>query len=282
MVDGGRAGKVVLVTGASAGFGEMAARKLLERGHTVYAAARRVERMAGLEELGATPLAMDVTQDASVAAGVERLLAEQGRVDALVANAGYGSYGAIEAIPLDEIRYQYEVNVFGVARTVKAVLPSMRARRSGRIVISASVVSNFSMACAGWYCSTKHAVKGMAEALRQETRDLGIEVVLIEPGAVKTEFDEVAFAALDRVEHPEDYQRLLRGFRKALALSYASAPGPEETAEAIAEAAVTAKPKTRYRTTRSARIMPRLRALLSDRRFDSMMLAQLYKAADQE
>jgi len=281
MSTAGQEGKVVLVTGASSGFGELAARKLIARGHTVYAASRRVDRMAELEELGARLLPMDVTQDESVARGVERLLAEQGRVDVLLANAGYGSYGAIEAVPIEEVRRQFEVNVLGVGRTVRAVLPAMRHRRSGRIVISASVVSNYSIACAGWYCATKHAVKAVAEALRQETRDLGIEVVLIEPGAVKTEFDQVAFAALDRVEHPEDYRRLVGGFRKALATGYGASPGPEETAEAMVEAATTERPRTRYRTTRGARRMPRLKALLGDRLFDRLMLSQLYKAGGQ-
>ena len=271
---------VVLVVGASSGFGELAARKLLDLGHSVYASARRVDRMAELKKLGAKLIAMDVTDNDTVVAGVNRVIEEQGRIDAVMANAGYGAYGMIESIPMDEVQYQYDVNVFGVGRTIKAVLPQMRQQKSGRIIISASVASHVSAAGAGWYASTKHAVKAIADALRQEVRDLGIDVVLIEPGVVKTGFDEVAFSALDKIVHPDDYKRLVRGFRRTMENAYQNSPGPENTAEAMVEAATAKKPKTRYRTTKDAKMLPLASGLVSDRRLDGLVLSQFYKAAD--
>ena len=168
----------------------------------------------------------------------------------------------------------------GVARTIKAVLPQMRKQRSGRIIITASIVSHVSVACAGWYSSIKHAIKGMAEALRQETHHLGIDIVLIEPGAVKTEFDAVSFGILDSIDHPDDYQRLVKGFKRAMANSYANCPGPEGTADVMIKAAAVKKPRARYQTTNDARVLPRLKGLMSDRWFDSLLLYQLYRAAD--
>jgi len=271
--------KVILIVGASSGFGELVARKLLAQGHTVYAAARRVERMAGLEKLGAKTLAMDVTQNDSVVAGAGRVIEEQGRIDVVFANAGFGSYGMIEAIPMEDVQYQFDVNVFGVARTIRAVLPQMRKQRSGRIIITASLVSHLSGAGFGWYAATKHAVAAMADALRQETRAFGIDVVLIEPGIVQTEFDTVALGALARVEHPDDYRPLVKGFRQRMADSYAKGPGPESTAQAMLKAATARRPKTRYRTTLDARLLPAVRRMVGDRFFDMVFLSDITKAA---
>ena len=131
--------RVALVTGASSGIGERTALRLHEAGFEVYAVARRVERMAALAEAGVHVLAMDVTDDASMTSGVARIVEEQGRIDVLVNNAGYGSYGAVEDVPIDEARRQFEVNVFGLARLVQLVTPHMRARRSGRIVNISSI-----------------------------------------------------------------------------------------------------------------------------------------------
>jgi len=271
--------KVILITGASSGFGKLTASKLLALGHTVYAVARRVDRMAELEKQGAKLIAMDVTDNEAVVAGVERLIKEQGRIDVVLANAGYGTYGTVESIPMEEIQYHYDVNVFGVARTLKAILPQMRRQKSGRIIITASYVSHVPLGCAGWYASTKHAVKAITEALRQETRDLGIDVVMIEPGAVKTGFDQVAIETLDKVEHPDDYKRLVKGFKQSMIDSYAKCPGPESTAEAMVKAVTAKRPKTRYRTTRDAKTLPLMKSLMSDRQFDNLFLSQMYKAA---
>jgi NADP-dependent 3-hydroxy acid dehydrogenase YdfG len=267
--------KIVLITGASSGFGKMVAEKLLDDGYTVYAAARSVDKMKDLEQKGAHVLRMDVTDTESVEAGVSQLIEEQGRIDVLFNNAGYGSYGTIECVPLEEIQRQYDVNVFGMARLIKAVLPHMRKRRSGLVINTASIVGHVSLAILGWYASTKHAIEGMSDALRMEVKHLGIDVVIIEPGAVKTEFDKVAFGTLDKVEHPADYQALVKAFRKYSENMYGKCPGPKSTADAVVKAIKAKSPKTRYATTTDAKFLPKLKRLLSDRMFDKAILSKL-------
>ncbi len=267
--------KTVLITGASAGFGKLVAEKLLAKGYTVYAAARRVERMQDLEAKGAHVMHMDVTDNDSVKAGVARVLEEQQRLDVLFNNAGYGSYGTIEDVPLEEIQRQYDVNVFGMGRLIQAVLPQMRKQRAGRIINTSSVVGQMSTAVVGWYASTKHAVEAFSDALRMEVKPLGIDVVVIEPGAVKTEFDEVAFGTLDSLEHAEDYKPLVAGFRKYTGGMYAKCPGPEGTAKAVIKAIEAKNPKTRYATTLDAKLLPRVKRLLTDKLFDKVVLSQM-------
>jgi short-subunit dehydrogenase len=266
--------KTVLITGASAGFGKLVAEKLLDEKYVVYAAARRVERMRDLEESGAKILKMDVTSDQDVEDGVARVIEEQGRIDVLFNNAGYGSYGAVESVSMEEIRRQYEVNVFGAARMIQAVLPHMRAQKSGRIINTASVVGHISTPMIGWYASTKHAMEATSDALRMEVKRLGIHVVLIEPGAVRTEFEETALAALDAVDHPEDYTSIASGFRKYIQKMYAKSPGPESTARAVLKAIQTKRPKARYATTFDAKFLPRARRLMGDRLYDAAVLSQ--------
>lgn len=267
--------KTVLITGASSGFGQLVAERLLAEGHTVYAAARRLERMQGLAQQGAKLLAMDVTDSASVSAGVERVLAESARLDVLFNNAGYGSYGAIECVPLAEIQRQYEVNVFGMARLIQAVLPRMREQRRGLIINTSSVVGHISMPMLGWYASTKHAVEAMSDALRMEVGPLGIDVVLIEPGPVQTEFEAMAFATFDRLEHPAEYRERAAAFKRFSRAMYAKAPGPESTADAVLRAIHARRPRARYATTTMAKLLPRLRRWLGDGLFDRALVFRL-------
>ena len=177
------------VTGASSGIGEATARHLAGLGLTVYAGARRVERMeSALAPHGIRPIALDVTDDASMRAAVDRILAETGRIDALVNVAGYGSYGAVEDVPLDEARRQFEVNLFGLGRLIQLVLPSMRARARGRIVNISSIGGKIYEPMGAWYHATKFAVEGFSDSLRLELRPFGIKVVIIEPGLTESEW----------------------------------------------------------------------------------------------
>jgi NADP-dependent 3-hydroxy acid dehydrogenase YdfG len=267
--------KTVLITGASSGFGKQVALRLLDEGYIVYGTARRVEKMRDIGERGGHVLEMDVTDTAAVNAGVNRIITEQGRIDVLFNNAGYGSYGIIECVPLDEIKYQYDVNVFGMARMIQAVLPHMRAQRSGRIINTASVVGHVSMAVLGWYASTKYAVEALTDALRMEVKRLGIDVVLIEPGAVKTGFDDVAFAALAKTDCPDDYRALVSAFKRFGQAMYAKCPGPESTVKAVLKAIKARRPKIRYATTTDAWILPKVRRLLGARLFDWAILRRL-------
>src|SRR5512139_4283396 len=176
--------RVALVTGGSSGIGECTVRELLDAGFVVYAVARRVERMQALSEAGAHVFAMDVTDDDSMVAGVQRIIDEQGRIDVLVNNAGYGSYGAVEDVPIDEARRQFEVNVFGLARLTQLVTPHMRRRESGTIVNISSIGGKIYEPLGSWYHATKFAVEGLSDSLRVELKPHGIDVVIIEPGAI--------------------------------------------------------------------------------------------------
>lgn len=267
--------KTVLITGASSGFGKCVAEKLLTEGYIIYAAARRIENMRDIEAKGAYILKMDVTDSASVNIGVARVIEEQKQIDVLFNNAGYGSYGVIECVPLEEIQYQYNVNVFGMARLIKAVLPYMREKKSGLIINTSSVVGHISMPAMGRYASTKHAVEAMSDALRMEVKHLGIRVVVIEPGPVKTEFEETAFSTLDGVEHPYEYRSLIDAFKMYSRAMYAKAPGPESTADSVVRAIKARRPKFRYPTTTMAKILPKVRWLLGDRLFDKAILSGL-------
>jgi short-subunit dehydrogenase len=270
--------KVILITGASSGIGHASAKRLIKEGHIVYSAARRIEMMKDLEEMGGHAFYMDVRDDNSVNECVKKIIKEQGRIDALISNAGYGTYGMIESVPLEKIKNQYDVNVFGMARAIKAVLPHMRKQKSGRIVITASVVSHVSILGLGWYASTKHALRALGVALRQEVKELGIDVVMIEPGAIKTGFDKVAFEALHKVDHPSDYQDYVDGFEKHMITAYSKCPGPESTAECIVKALTAKKPKTVYKTTTDAKMLPRMQAIMPDKMFDNFLLSSIKKA----
>jgi|GEM_PF-302628 len=190
--------KVALVTGASSGIGESTARRLTSLGYTVYGAARRTDRLKELSADGVRALAMDVTDDGSMAAGVQRIIGETGRIDVLVNNAGYGSYGAIEDVDIEEGRRQFEVNVFGAMRLAQLVLPYMRAQRSGTIVNITSMGGKLHTPLGGWYHGTKFALEALSDCLRMEVAPFGIDVVVIEPGGIATEWGGIAADHLDK------------------------------------------------------------------------------------
>src|SRR6202000_2809874 len=168
--------KVILVTGASAGMGKDFAQSLLKDGHIVYGAARRVEKMKDIENLGVKILEMDVTDDASITKGVETILENEGRLDVLINNAGFGSHGAIEDVSISDARYQLEVNVFGAARLMQLVMPHMRKQHYGRIVNISSIGGKFATPMGGWYHASKFALEALSDSLRNEAEPFGIDV----------------------------------------------------------------------------------------------------------
>src|SRR5215210_9103357 len=208
--------KVALVTGASSGIGESTALELHKAGYTVYAAARRVQRMEGLAAQGVRVLEMDVTNDESMIDGVKRIIAEAGRIDVLVNNAGYGSYGAVEDVPLDEARRQFEVNVFGLARLVQLLVPHMREQRSGRIINMSSIGGKFYEPLGAWYHATKFAVEGFSDSLRLELAPFGIHVVIVEPGPIVTEWNTLARDSLVETSRGGAYEERAHRVRATL------------------------------------------------------------------
>jgi NAD(P)-dependent dehydrogenase (short-subunit alcohol dehydrogenase family) len=262
--------KVAIVTGASSGIGEAAARRLARAGFTVYGAARRTDRLAALASDGIRALPLDLTDDASVVAAVDQVLAEQGRIDVLVNNAGYGSYGAVEDVPMDEARRQFEVNVFGLARLAQLVMPTMRAQRSGRIINITSMGGKFAMAFGGWYHATKFAVEGLSDAMRQELSPFGVDVVVIEPGAIKTEWAGIAMGSAVEVSGSGAYgDRVTQGIGRMDTGRFGSQP--EVVAKAIERAATARRPRTRYAVGMGAKPAIAARKVLPDRVLDAVI-----------
>ncbi|MFE4519785.1 oxidoreductase [Kitasatospora sp. NPDC056783] len=265
--------KTALVTGASSGIGEATALKLIGLGYTVYGAARRTDRLQRLAERGLRPLAMDVTDDDSLRAGVERVIAETGRIDVLVNNAGYGSYGALEDVPQEEARRQFDVNVFGAVRLTQLVLPHMRARRSGTVVNVTSMGGKLHTPLGGWYHGTKFALEGLSDCLRIEVKPFGIDVVVIEPGGIATEWSGIAADQLERSSAGGAYARrsaAVAASMRSAAMARRMSP-PTVIADAIGKAVTARRPRTRYATGFGARPLLTLRRLLPDRAFDAVI-----------
>ncbi|MEC3953953.1 oxidoreductase [Nocardia sp. CDC153] len=264
--------KTALVTGASSGIGEATARKLADLGYTVYGAARRVDRLQKLTDHGIRPLAMDVTDDASMTAGIARIISETGRIDVLVNNAGYGSYGAVENVPLDEARYQFEVNVFGAARLAQLVLPHMREQRSGTIVNVTSVGGKIYTPLGGWYHGTKFALEGLSDCLRLEAQPFGVNVVVIEPGGIATEWGGIAADHLRKVSGDTAYATQAQAVATTLSSANPRRNSPPRViADAIGKAVTARRPKTRYTVGFGARPLIFVKWLLPDRAFDAII-----------
>ena len=241
-------GKVVLITGASSGMGREAAILMAQQGHRVYAGARRVDRMADLADHGVTAVELDVTKPGDNERFVNRAVDHEGRVDVLINNAGFGLYGPVEEIPLDDARYQFEVNLFGLAHLTQLVLPHMRAQRSGRIVNVSSVGGRVYSPMGAWYHATKHALEGWSDCLRLETAPFNIQVVVVQPGAIKTEFGDVTEVQLRKHADGGAYWSQIEPWLKMRDNSRVMdrATDAKVLAEVFAEAATAGKPRRRY------------------------------------
>lgn len=266
--------KTVLITGASSGIGKATAKALIAEGHTVYAAARRVERMEDLRQLGCTPLRMDISREEDITAAVGKIEAECGGVDILVNNAGFGTQGSIEETSLDDARYQFDVNLFGLARLTQLVLPYMRENRFGKIVNISSVGGKIYIPLGGWYHATKHALEGWSDCLRTEVAQFGIDVVIIEPGAIGTEFNDVFVGPMLERSGDGPYRDLAHGLANT-AREFGERPNgsspPSVIAETIAKALKARRPKTRYAAGKLARPLLFARRWVSDRTFDRLI-----------
>ena len=276
------ASKAVLITGCSTGIGRATAERLASAGHTVYATARRPESIEDLQAKGCRTLALDVTDEGSMAAAVNAVEEAEGAVGALVNNAGYSQSGAVESVDLDEIRKQFETNVFGLIRMSQLVLPGMRGQGYGRIVNVGSMGGRLTFPGGGIYHATKYAVEAISDAMRFEVRGFGVDVALIEPGLIKTEFASAAVGALNTGTSGED-DGPYASFNQAVAASTVGAyegpaaklgGGPETVAKAIEKAITSRRPKARYPVTPSARIVMGQRALFTDRMWDAFVGTQ--------
>lgn len=264
--------KVILITGASSGIGFISAKKLALQGHTVYAAARRLERMEELKQYGVQVLQMDVTKEQTMQDAVNRIVSEQGRIDVVVNNAGYGYFGAVETVSMEEARRQIEVNVFGLARLTQLILPIMRAQHSGRIINTASIAGRLCLAYGAWYNVSKYAVEAFSDALRIEAKPFGIDVVLIEPGSIKTAWGIIAADNLVESSKGSVYEDSARREANLMYKLYNSnmLSGPSAVARSINHAVNAKFPCCRYNPGLGARSLLFWHAVLPARVWDWM------------
>ena len=265
--------KIILITGASSGIGFDAAQILAQQGHKVYAAARRVELMEPLKAYGVQVLRMDVTDETSMVQGVEAVIQAEGRIDVLVNNAGYGYFGAIENVPLEEARRQLEVNVFGLARLTQLVLPHMRKQGSGRIINTSSIAGKMVFYMGGWYNVTKYSVEAFSDALRMEMQPYGIDVVMIEPGAIKTDWGPIAAKHLKESSSGTVYEEAGTQWANNMDWFYRTnlLSSPSIIAKAISRAVNSRRPKARYCIGRFSILGRIAHALMPVRWWDAMM-----------
>ncbi|WP_446902557.1 oxidoreductase [Burkholderia sp. YIM B11467] len=272
-----RSKKTALVTGASSGMGKEIARQLIQDGFQVYVAARNVDKMIDLERRGARLLRMDLSRETEIVAAVDTILKETGGVDVLVNNAGFGLYGPVEDVGIEEARYQFEVNVFGTARLTQLLLPAMREKGSGTIVNITSMGGKIYTLLGAWYHATKHALEGWSDCLRLELAPFGIRVVIVEPGLIETGFGDVVSRGLLARSGSGAYAKLTQAVAKATQQAYDNGRGtdPAVIANVVSQAVRAKKPRTRYVAGKYAKPMILIRTWFGDRMFDRVIMSQM-------
>ena len=266
--------KVILITGASAGMGKATAKQLIANGHIVYGAARRVENMQDLVKLGGHAIRLDVTDTKSIDKAVSEIIIAHGKIDVLVNNAGYSVYGSVEHVSDEDAKQQFEVNLFGAGALTKRVIPYMRENNSGQIINVTSIGGKIGVPLGAWYHASKHALEGWSDCLRMELSQFGIDVTIIEPGAIETEFADVMNAPMIERNKGTVYEPIMNGIMKANQAAYdgSYSTKPEAIADVIIKAIDSTKPKTRYAAGKMARTTLTMRRLLSDKGFDKAIL----------
>ena len=273
--------RAVLITGCSSGIGWATAERLAGRGWTVYATARNVEAIEPLRARGCRLLPLDVTDEDSMQLAVEEVERAEGAVGVLINNAGYSQSGAVEVVPMEKVRSQFETNVFGLVRMCQLVLPGMRRQGSGKIVNLSSMGGKLTFPGAGFYHATKHAVEAISDALRFEVRGFGVEVVVIEPGLIRTGFARTAVGSMGGdaagAEARGPYAGFDAGVARVTSENYERGPlarlggGPQTVAETIERAISAARPRSRYTVTPSARLLISARRVMPDRAWDGLL-----------
>jgi short-subunit dehydrogenase len=269
--------KVVLITGASSGMGKSTANILHGQGYKVYGAARRLEEMQDLKEQGMSIVSLDLTNDESIANCIQSIIDKEGKIDVLINNAGYGSYGAIEDVSIEEAKRQFEVNIFGLARITQLVLPAMRAQKSGRIVNISSMGGKIYTPLGAWYHATKHALEGWSDCLRLEVKQFGIDVVIVEPGGIKTSWGEIAADNLKKSSGKGAYAAFANNIAESMKKMYSSngLTNVDVLGKEIAKAATDKKPKRRYVKGYMAKPAIFIRKWFGDAIFDKMIMSQM-------
>ena len=265
--------KVILITGTASGIGRSTAEYLLDKGHIVYGGDILVDKNLYLNDIGGTALEMDVTNQEHVDNAISQIIAEQGRIDVLVNNAGIAVYSAIEDVSMDDAMYQFEVNLFGIARTVKAALPHMRAQGSGTIINISSVLGKAYNPLGGWYVASKHALEGWSDVLRLEVKQFGIDVVIIEPGLIKTNISNASAKYLNKYSQNTEYKNLYGSSSDdSNENRFDNYSDPIVIAKIIEKAISAKNPKTRYSAGAYSWILLTMRGILPDKWFDKLIV----------
>jgi short-subunit dehydrogenase len=270
--------KVILITGASSGMGKVTAIELIKAGHKVYTAARRIENMQDLQEMGGFPIQTDMTNEAEIQNLVETIIQKEGKIDVLWNNAGYGLFGSIEEIPVEDARRQFEVNIFGLASLTQKVIPYMRQANAGTIINTSSMGGKMYTPMGAWYHATKHALEGWSDCLRLELKPFNIKVVVLEPGAIATEFGDVLHEPMLNYSGNGPYGKLVHQLAKTTQEMYSkpNAASPSSViSNTIIEIVNSKKPKTRYRVGKWAKPMVWIRIFLGDVIFDKVIMSQV-------
>ncbi|NRR28317.1 oxidoreductase [Bacillus velezensis] len=265
--------KVILITGASSGIGYHTAEVLAKQGHKVYGAARRAEKIQPLSAVGVVAVKLDVTNEESMQKAIQTIIKAEGKIDVLINNAGYGSYGAVEDVKIEEAKNQFEVNLFGLARLTQIVLPHMRQQQSGRIINTSSMGGRLTSFMGAWYHATKYALEGFSDALRMEVKQFGIDVVLIEPGGIKTDWGFIAADHLEESANGGAYEAAAKKATAGMRKQYSSnmLSNPSVISNAISKAINKRRPKTRYLVGFGAKPLVFMHTILPDRVFDFIM-----------
>ncbi len=269
--------KVILITGASSGMGKESAKALIRKGHAVYAAARRIEQMEDLKSMGGYPIEMDITSENDVREVIETIIRKEGRIDVLWNNAGYGLYGAVEDVPIEDAKKQFEVNLFGLAAITQKVIPYMREANRGTIINTSSMGGKMYTPMGAWYHASKHAVEGFSDCLRLELEPFNIKVVVLEPGIIITEFGDVMIKNISKFSSKGAYSGLTQKLEAATQKMYDKGQGSKTSviAKAIVRIVEAAKPKTRYRVGLWAKPMVWMMIYFGDRIFDKIVMSQV-------
>ena len=269
--------QVVLITGASSGIGKETALQLIGEGHIVYGAARRLNKMEDIINAGGHAIEMDITDEAQTSAAVGQIMKEQGKIDVLVNNAGYAIYGSVEETTIEDAKRQFEVNIFGLARLTKLIIPQMRERKSGKIINMSSMGGKIYTPLGAWYHATKHALEGWSDCLRLELKQFNIDVVVIEPGAIKTEFGDVMLNPMIERSGKGPYSNIVHSLANAAKESYekGDASSPKVISDLVSKAINSRKPKTRYVAGKYAKPMLFIRKYLGDRAFDKAIMSRV-------
>lgn len=267
--------KVILITGASSGMGKEFVKALLLDGHIVYGSARRLEKMLDIEKYGAKILSFDITDEESMINGINTIIENEGKIDVLINSAGFGLQGTMEDVPMNDARYQFEVNVFGLSRLVQLVLPHMREKQIGTIINISSVAGKVPSPMAGWYHASKHALEALSDSLRMEVKQFGINVVIIQPGSVKSEWGNIAMDSALSMSGKGVYKTMAKNYVDSVKAMDPKASDPAVITKLVRKAIYSKHPKTRYVGGFMAKPLLYLHSLLPDKIYDALMLSQL-------